>query len=62
MTAEEERLIKLAIKNSLVEQKNILAPSKEIENSEESKTSSNLKQRSPLDEIEEVKTYRPTEE
>jgi hypothetical protein len=66
MTAEEERMIKLAIKNSLVEKKNtvmsqsIPAPVS-IEETHET-VLSNSGAHSVLDEIEEVKTYRPTEQ
>jgi|LauGreDrversion4_2_1035121.scaffolds.fasta_scaffold167621_2 hypothetical protein len=66
MSAEEERMIKLAIKNSLAEKKSSVisqslpGPVSFEETHETVLTNSGA--HSVLDEIEEVKTYRPTEQ
>ena len=65
MSAEEERMLKLAIKNSLLEKKqsmnsSVQAAASMDETHESVLTSSGA--HSVLDEIEEVKTYYPTEQ
>jgi hypothetical protein len=65
MSAEEERMLKLAIKNSLVEKQNLVMASNQepIKMDETHETVlSTSGAHSVLDEIEEVKTYRPTEQ
>jgi hypothetical protein len=65
MSAEEERMLKLAIKNSLVEkQSSVKSLSMAIHNFDETQESAHTSSgtQSVLDEIEEVKTYRPTEQ
>jgi jmjN domain len=59
MSVEEERMLKMAIKNSLAQSKNLIVPSP-VEASNEGST--NISNSSALEEIEEVKTFRPTEE
>jgi hypothetical protein len=65
MSAEEERMIKLAIKNSLTEKHaSIVQPTltaSRLDDTHETVLTTSGSH-SILDEVEEVKTYRPTEQ